>query len=327
MALLSRMFYSQLPVWARPTHPMMRYALGYRKLTLRDILVRMLLAVLVVGIMVAAGYVYTSETSDSSTVAYREFMFYPLVVLQLFAQLAALSMTVNSVALERQRGTWETLQVSLVGAATAIRSRWALVFYRLRWILAAMVLGRLGYIALLMGDMTDFEGRAIDVRIIGISPEVTLEVAVFLLTALITAAILLPFVAIALDAAIGMLISTLTQRRSVGILTSLILVGGRILVTASALFLGETILTANGTKPEIVEMSTTEGWVRTVFLTLQGDLGLRLLNLETLGNLWADLENGIYLGGVVLVGTILMAVIGNGFVLFAARRAAKPAQN
>lgn len=327
MALLSRMFYSQLPVWARPTHPMMRYALGYRKLTLRDILVRMLLAVLVVGIMVAAGYVYTSETSDSSTVAYREFMFYPLVVLQLFAQLAALSMTVNSVALERQRGTWETLQVSLVGAATAIRSRWALVFYRLRWILAAMVLGRLGYIALLMDDMTDFEGRAIDVRIIGISPEVTLEVAVFLLTALITAAILLPFVAIAFDAAIGMLISTLTQRRSVGILTSLILVGGRILVTASALFLGETILTANGTKPEIVEMSTTEGWVRTVFLTLQGDLGLRLLNLETLGNLWADLENGIYLGGVVLTGTILMAVIGNGFVLFAARRAAKPAKN
>ncbi len=327
MALLSRMFYSQLPVWARPTHPMMRYALGYRKLTLRDILVRTLLAVLVVGIMVAAGYVYTSETSDSSTVAYREFMYYPLVVLQLFAQLAALSMTVNAVALERQRGTWETLQVSLVGAATAIRSRWALVFYRLRWILAAMVLGRLGYIALLMDDMTDFEGRAIDVRIIGISPEVTLEVAVFLLTALITAAILLPFVAIAFDAAIGMLISTLTQRRSVGILTSLILVGGRILVTASALFLGETILTANGTKPEIVEMSTTEGWVRTVFLTLQGDLGLRLLNLETLGNLWADLENGIYLGGVVLVGTILMAVIGNGFVLFAARRAAKPAKN
>jgi hypothetical protein len=74
-------------------------------------------------------------------------------------------------------------------------------------------------------------------------------------------------------------------------------------------------------------MSTAEGWGRTLLLTLQGDLGLRLLNLETLGNLWSDLENGIYIGGVVLVGVILMAMIANGLVLFAAWRAAKPAKS
>lgn len=327
MALLTRIFYSQLPIWARPTHPMMRYALGYRKLTLRDILVRVLLAVLAIGIMIAAGYFYTEQTTDSSTIAYRDYMFYPLVLLQLFAQLIALTMTVNSVALERQKGTWDTLHVSLVGAATAVRSRWALTFYRLRWILALILIGRAGYIYFLLDDITDFEGRAIDVRIIGISPEVTLEVAVFLLTALITAALLLPFVAIAFDAAIGMLIATMMQRRSVGVLTSLVLVGGRILITGIALFLGNMILNANGTKPEIVDMTTAEGWTRTIFLTLQGDLGLRLLNLETLGNLWADLENGIYLGGVILAAVVIMAMIANSLVLFAAWRAAKPTKN
>lgn len=327
MALLTRLFYSQLPVWARPTHPMMRYALGYRKLTLRDTLLRLLVAILGIGVIVGAGYFYTQQTSDSNTITYREFMFYPLALLQLLAEILALALTVNSVALERQKGTWESLQVSLVGAATAVRTRWALVFYKLRWVLAAIVLGRLVYIGYLLDDMTDFEGRAIDVRIIGISPEVTLEVAVFLLTALITAALLLPFVAIALDAAVGMVVATLTQRRSAGVLTTLVLVGGRVLITGSALFLGDSILGPNGTKPEVVDMSTAEGWGRTLLLTLQGDLGLRLLNLEALGNLWSDLENGIYIGGVVLVGVILMAMIANGLVLFAAWRAAKPAKS
>lgn len=327
MALLTRLFYSQLPIWARPTHPMMRYALGYRKLTLRDVLLRLLLAVLGVGLIVGAGYFYTRETSDSNTIHYREFMFYPLVLGQVLAEILALALTVNSVALERQKGTWESLQVSLVGAATAIRTRWALAFYKLRWILVALVIGRLVYVGYLLDDMTEFEGRAIDVRIIGISPEVPLEVAVFLLTALITAAVLLPLVAVALDAAIGMVVATLTQRRAVGVLTSLVLVGGRLLVTGWALFLGEAILGPNGTKPEIVEMSTAEGWARTLYLTLQGDLGLRLLNLETLGNLWADLDNGIYLGGIVLAGTILMAMLANGLVLLAARRAGKPTRH
>ncbi len=327
MALLTRLFYSQLPVWARPTHPMMRYALGYRRLTRWDVLLRVMLAVLGIGLIVGAGYFYTRETSDSNTITYREYMFYPLVLGQVLAEILALALTVNSVALERQKGTWESLQVSLVGAATAIRTRWALAFYKLRWILVLLMIGRLVYVGYLLDDMTEFEGRAIDVRIIGISPEVTLEVAVFLLTALITAALLLPLVAVALDAAIGMVVATLTQRRSVGVLTSLVLVGGRLLVTGWALFLGEAILGPNGTKPEIVEMSTTEGWARTLYMTLQGDLGLRLLNLETLGNLWADLENGIYLGGIVLAGVILMAMAANGLVWLAAWRAAKPTRH
>lgn len=327
MALLTRLFYSQLPIWARPTHPMMRYALGYREHTLRHTLPRLILAVLVVSILVGAGYFYTHETSESNTITYREFMFYPLVVGQVLAEILALALTVNSIAMERQKGTWESLQVSLVGASTTIRTRWALAFYKLRWILIALLIGRLGYIGFLLNDMTEFEGRAIDVRIIGIAPEVTLEVAVFLLTALITAALLLPFVTVALDAAIGMVIATLTQRRSVGVLTSLVLVGGRLLVTGWALFFGEAILGPNGTKPDIVDMSMEEGWARTLFMTLQGDLGLRLLNLETLGNLWADLENGIYLGGIVLAGVVLMAMLANGLVALAAWRAGRPTRH
>jgi hypothetical protein len=240
-------------------------------------------------------------------------------------QLLALAMTANSVALERQKGTWDTLQITLTGAETSIRTRWALVFYRLRWVLLAVVIGRLGYVVYLLRDLTDFEGRAIDVRIIGISPEVTLEVAVFLLAALMTAAILQPLVSVGFYAAVGLVIATVTKRRNVGILMTVFLMMLRVMVAGYSLYIGNTIIGPNGTKPEIIEVSAGFAWFRTLLLAIEGDLSLRLLNLETLGNLWADITNGIYLGGVILVLVLIQAIVANLMLLFAAWRAYKPA--
>ena len=81
-----------------------------------------------------------------------------------------------------------------------------------------MFILRLGYIFLLLNDATDFEGRALDVRIISIAPEVSLETAVFLLAALITAAVMQPFIALAFDGAVGILVGSVVHSRNVGIL-------------------------------------------------------------------------------------------------------------
>lgn len=319
--MFARIFYSQLPHWARPDHPMMRYVLGARRLSRTGLLLRVL-AILAIAGLLAGGYALARLAYEDLT--YREYLYYPLIGTQLILQLLAIAITTNAVALERQKGTWESLQITTVGAANAIRTRWALVFYRLRWPLAALFILRLGYIGLLLNDMTDFEGRAIDVRIIGIAPEVTLEVAVFLLAALISAAIMQPFVNIAFDAALGIIVGSVMHRRNVGILSTVVLMGLRIAVTVGAVVLGSKIITADGTTAEILDMSTQEAWARTLFMTLQGDTALRLLHLETLGNLWADLQNGIYIGGVVLAGVVLTAILANAMVLFSAWRAHKP---
>jgi hypothetical protein len=324
--MLARIFYNQLPPWARPTHPVMRYALGYnesRRGTLARILLVLILAVLVVGI----SYAYTAQNTTAENPPLREFMYYPLVASMLLMQLLAFALTTNTVALERQKGTWETLQITLVGAQTSIRAQWFLVFYRVRWILLGVFLIRLIYLGLLMKDMTDFEGRAIDVRIIGISPEVSLEVAVFLIAALMTAAVLQPFVVLAFDSGLGILVATLTRRRNAGILTTVVLLVARILLTGISLFLGNEIIGANGTTANIANMGNLERWGRTLLLTMQGDYSLRLLNLETLGNLWADLSDGIYLGGIVLLLVVLQAIVANAMVLFAAWRAARPGRD
>lgn len=325
--MLARLFNSQLPPWARPTYPLMRYAIGYSPITRRQLISRFFLVAFLVMILFAVSYVYNvtiQETGEQAS--YRNLLYYPLVAATLLMQLLALALTTNFMALERQKGTWESLQITVVGAQMAIRTRWAMVFYRLRWLLGGLIVARLGYIALLMADMTDFEGRAIDVRIIGISPEVSLEMAVFLLAALMTAAILQPIVAIAFDAALGILVATMTRSRGLGILTTVILMGFRLITSFSALLLGREILQAHGTTPQIIEMSSTEAWARLLFLSNQGDLSLRLLNLESLGNIWADVDEGIYLGGAVLALVLVQAILANLMVLFAARRASKPSK-
>jgi len=323
--MLAKLIYSQLPKWAHPTHPMMRYAIGYQNLGRRVLLLRLVLGGVLGAVLVGISYAYVVQDANIQP-TYRAVLYYPLVAVTLVMQLLALAITANTVALERQKGTWDSLQITLVGAASSIRTRWALVFYRLRWLLGAVVLLRLGYIALLLRDMTDFEGRAIDVRIIGIAPEVTLEVAVFLLAALMTAAILQPFVALAFDASLGLLVAALARRRAVGILTTVFLLIGRMVVSLGALLLGSEIINANGTTATIVDMPGGEGWFRTLWLVFQGDLSLRILNLETLGNLWADLPSGIYLGGVVLGGVLLQALLANGMVRFAAWWASRPSR-
>jgi len=324
--MLSRFITSQLPKWARPENPIMRYAIGYGSVTRRQQF-RLLMALIVLMVVaIAVSYTFVAAQTDIETPTYREVMYYPLVGATLLMQILAIAMTTNSIVLERQKGTWETLQITGVGAGMSVRARWMAVFYRLRWILGMVVLGRLGYILFLMYDITDFEGRAIDVRIVGITPEVSLEVAVFLLAGLMTAAVIQPFVAVGFDAAIGMLLAGTTRSRNIGILTTLLLVGMRILITLGALYAGAEIMDANGTTAEIANMSNETAWLQTLFLTIEGDLSLRILHLETLGNLWADLDDGIYLAAIVLVLVITKAAIANALVLFSAWRVGKPAK-
>jgi hypothetical protein len=306
----------------------MRYTLGHRPLTRGAQLLRGVLLLALVGVVVGAAYVYTVESTDNATPGYREVMYYPLVIAQLLMQWLALAITTNTIALERQKGTWDSLQITERGAQISLRARWALVFYRLRWLLLLVFVARLGFVALLMQDMTDFEGRAVDVRIIGIEPEVSLEMAIILLAALMTAAPLQPFVALAFDAAVGLFVATITQQRSTGILTTVTLMALRGVVTVSALFLGAQIVTANGTTADIVDMSSAEAWARLLLLSNQGDTSLRLLDLEVLGNLWGpDLSYGIFIGGVVLGLVVLQALLADGMVRYAAWRAGRPSRS
>ncbi|MBI5931670.1 MAG: hypothetical protein HY862_20340 [Chloroflexi bacterium] len=320
--MIEKITYSQLPHWARPNHPIMRSILGpiERSSRLRGLL-RIFIGLALIALVVGLGYVTAKQDSGNDEPALRDILYGPLVGAQTVALVLALAMTSNVIAVERQKQTWDSLKLTTVGASLSLRARWIAVFFRLKWLLLVILIGRLVYIGLLMRDIVDFQGRALDLYISGITPEISLNVAILLMTALMTAFVMLPFIAVGLAAAVGILLAVYTRARSVVILGLLTLVGMRILLSIFALSLDDKLFEG------ALDMGRYEAWGRLLFSALEGDMALKLLHLETLGQVWADVDYTVYVGGVLLGIVLIEAALANGMVLFAAWRATKPTRN
>jgi hypothetical protein len=319
--MLERLTYSQLPHWARPNHPIMRSVLGPVQRSRRvAMLLRLLIGIALIAVALGLGYVTANEDAGDDGPAVRDVLYGPLVGAQTIALVLALAMTANVVAVERQKQTWDSLKLTGVGASLTLRARWLSVFFRLKWLLFAIFIGRIIYVGLLMRDIVDFQGRALDLYISGITPEISLNVAILLTAAMMTAFIMEPFIAVGLAGAIGILLAVYTRARSVVILGLLTLIGMRILLTVFALSVDEPLYEG------ALDMGRTEAWTRLLFSALEGDMTLKLLHLETLGQVWAEVDYTVYVGGVLLGILLLEAAIANGLVLFAAWRAAAPSR-
>lgn len=324
LGTLKKLGYRQLPQWAHPDHPIMRSIIGYNRQTnWRRLLMRLAVFVLLIGAAVAMGYIAADQTTDEDPTL-REILYWPLVGAQTLAMVLAIIITTNVVAQERQQQTWDSLKLSLTGVGLMLRARWASVFFRLWWLMAAITIGRLVYFVLMLQDLTEFQGRALDLYISGITPEISLDSAILLMTALMTSFILQPFISVALAAAVGIVVSVFTHTRSIVILGLLLLVGLRLATTAGGLVVGATVFEQTGISTDITELSTTAAWTRIVWSSLEGDMMLELFHLDTLGQIWADVNNAVYIGGVMLALTLLQSMIANMLVIFAAWRAGKP---
>ena len=325
--ILTRVAYGQLPRWAQPEHPIMRTILGNKgQSTWQRRFLRFLVLVIIGVAAIGIGYVIANnDTPDGESPALRTILYWPLVGAQTIAILLGIALTTNTVANERQKQTWDSLKLSLNGVSLTLRARWMSVFFRLAPLLFLITLGRLVYLGLLLDEMVEFQGRALDLRISGITPEVSLDVTIIIMAAHMTAFILLPFVAVALAASIGLVMSVFTRTRSVVILGLLLLIGLRLATTAGTLILGEEVYEkTTGVTTKLATLEGTEAWYHLLLPAIEGDMMLKLLHLDTLGQIWADVENTIYTGALVLGIIILQAILANALVLFAAWRATKP---
>src|SRR5258707_6583820 len=246
--------YGQLQDFARPTNPFMLYVLSNadKRPTRRTQAIRILLAlILLIGLGVLGWEVSTAFGTvplDTANGLDKVFLvlYWPLVVVQVLTRLFALGSTSGVIAAEVEHGTWDTLKITTSGAGLAMRTRWAAVFYRLRWLLAILVLTRLLFVVVALYDLTSFQGRYLDLLLSGTTPfglpEVPKEAMVLsgiLVTAMMmTASLLAPFTAVALDASLGMLTSTIAHGKLLGNLGQVVLLGGRIFLTVVALQIG-----------------------------------------------------------------------------------------
>jgi hypothetical protein len=340
--MLRRFFYSQLPDFAQPANPLMRYAMlrETRRSTRRGQIIRAILAVLVIIALLVPGWQIATnigQTSlDSANLIGKAFLvlYWPLVFIQIVARIFAIGSTSGVIANEVQHGTWDTLKVTTNGAILTMKSRWATVFYRLRAILILLLLTRIVFIVGAMIDLAQFQGRYLDLLLSGTVPfgppnipdqNVSVFLGILTMAIMMTAVLLAPFTSVAFDASVGMLLGTIARGRLIGILGQVILVLIRLVITGAALLVGAAVLSLTTFRvPQLVPGdSPVVAWLAALLGIAEGDMGLTMLHLPHVQRLWADLEYGVLVGWAFLGYTLLQALLANLIVRWAGYRASR----
>ena len=318
--------YAQIPDWARPDNIMQHYARGPQDRSLRHSLLVLLSALIVFGLLAINLILYESGnslgTGGARTWTIYTVLYFPLVNLQLIT--LALAM-LNASAGATSGPQWEALKITSHGAEFVVRARWAATLYRLRGLIVLVMIPRVLFAGLMLVDVARDGGYHLDLYLFGITPAVPLEIAVIILAALMTAALLQFPVLLALNAALGLLIST-TSKRTAAVAVRFALLIAEIMLVTLALQKGWNTLQYNPLPPAPIAISTPNQWIGLVLLGTVGDQSLRFMDLDTTLQTWADVDYGVWLGGVLLLIVVAEIVAIKVVLIAAARRAARPAK-
>ncbi|MBL8162937.1 MAG: hypothetical protein JNJ61_13190 [Anaerolineae bacterium] len=314
-------FATQLPPWARSDHPILRYELGRaRQVNRRTRYLRVAGAALVLVLLFWGGYaiatgLFQNAPGQNLTEGMMAVAFWPTLALQVLLQMAALTLTVNTVSEQKRRLTWDNLRATETGANLTLRTRWATVYYRLMPLLAIVTVIRAVLIVGILIDLTAFQGRYIDLLINNVTPDVSPVVGALLLAFLMTASLLLPFTSVGLDASIGLLISVTVQQRVYSVMMQMVIILLRLVVVV-ALLVGATQF-IQGDLP----LSDGAAWALMGAFAGFGDWGLSYLHLGFYSEVWATIPYAILLGVALLAFAMLESLVSEWLLAFAIRRA------
>lgn len=319
-----RLFVGQLPAWARRDHPVLRHELGESaRLPWRVRYGRALVVVLglgtllMIGVLAATGLL-RHPAGQTTVETVNAILFWPLIALQLILTIAALASTSSFVSEEMRDQHWDNLRVTEHGAEMSMRARWVAVFYRLRGLIALVLVARAVLIGLMLWELTAFQGRYLDLLINGLVPDVPLAAAVLLVSFTMTAALLLPLTTVGMDAATGLLVSALVQQRTYSALLQVVLIFFRLVVTAALLF--GAALFMDG---QLFQTSNVGAWLLMAGYSAIGDWGLSLLHLGRYSEIWATIPYGIFIGLALLIFSLIQAAVADRLLLLAVRQGQK----
>lgn len=329
MQRLRNLLWALLPDWMRPDDRVLRYVLRrergpWNRISQRAIRLGgggLVIAVLVMSVM---SYQTDNPLGMSRPAGSTLFtvLYFPLVMLQVAALAFALFSTSYLIVSERERGTWEELKITWGGAEKLVRARWAAVFYQVRLILIVVVVARLIFAGLVLVDLTRYQGYYLDFYVDGVTPAVNINLAVGLVGALLASSLLQFPVWVGLNAALGLLLSTLVRRRATAILYPLVAFGLQLLAWVFVMTAGADVLDARLNTVAYTDFP----WFSLFGMATLGDQSLRLMDLQTSAQMWTEVDYGIFLGGALLAALLIEAALANLLFHRAIRRASAPAR-
>lgn len=315
----------QLPAWMLPDHPILRYTLGRnreeksrrRRLSNLAGLVAVLVAFVIGGYFVSSEQFTVNPFDQPLSQMLFNILFWPTLILQVVLQIAAQTMTINTIGEEKRRQTWDSLKTTSQGAALTVRTRWsAVLFYRLRGFIAILLAVRIILIGALLFDLTAFRGEYLNYLTGSITPSIPLPLAVLLLAVMMAATLLLPITGLGIDAASGLLVSTFAQQRTYTVLVQVVITALRVAIIVGLLFTVTQFRTGE------LEASALVTWLLLFFFAAMGDWGLSFLWLGFYGSqVWAEVPYGIFIGLAVLLYVMVQAALTDGLMNLAIRRA------
>ena len=329
-ARISQALLAPLPEWARPSNPMLRFVLQgiQQRGTVLRWLLRIGIVLMLLSLLAISFWFYDDNNplgmADAVDSAVFTVLYLPLVALQAVALLLAFFVTANRVGLERQRGRWEALKITSHGAEMVVRAQWAATFYQLRWLLVLLLVPRLLFTGLLLIDLGDNQGYTLDLYVTGITPDVPLEVAILLLAALMTVALMQIPVLVGLNSAIGLLLAVSTNNRTLALIVRVVVVLAEMALVALALGAGQDVLDRTLWTYAFPAADTTGDWFKLLFFGALGDQSLRFMNLGTFLRTWSDVDYAVTLGGALLAILGIEVVLTNRLLVIATRRASRP---
>lgn len=319
-----RRFAAQFPVWMRPTHPLLRYSLGYKAVQpARVRYSRVIVSAVLLAGLFAGGYLVASDLFRENpfeqpfSQMLSDVLFWPVFVIQIVLQVAVLVLTINTISEEKRRQNWDNVKATSHGVALALRARWsAVVFYRIRGLIGLLIGVRLVFIAGILFDLTAFRGEYLNYLTGSIEPTIPLPLGVLLLALMMTASLLLPLTGLGFDAAFGLLVSTFVQQRTYTVLAQVALVAIRLTLIGFLLFLYTQY------RMNMFEASNLLTWLMLAAFAAVGDWGVSFLYLGFFGaEVWANVPYSVFIGLALLVFVLVQAALTDGILAAAIYRA------
>lgn len=320
------MIQRQLPPWARANHPVLRSILGQKHQERNERIKRWMfsLAIMVIltgiGVFIGTDFFQDDLRDFPIAEALINVIFWPLFVLQVVMRLLTLSMTIGTIGDEQRRQTWDSLRTTSEGAELTMRARWsAVVFYRMRPMLYIVTIARLVLIGAILYDLTAFSGDYLNNLTVSITPQLDMPISVLMVALMMTASLLLPLTGVGMDAAVGLLVSTVAKHRMYVVIGQIALTAIRVAIVAGLLLL-MTDFRSDGIG---IDGATDIGlWLLIFGFAAMGDWGLSLLHLGFFGaDVWATVPYSIFIGIALLVFVFIQALLVDGILMLAVRRA------
>ncbi|MBN1286769.1 MAG: hypothetical protein JXB47_15325 [Anaerolineae bacterium] len=306
------------PPWARLGHPIFQWELAWRqrsrgrfdRLVERSIGVLWAAVILVMSVVVIVARAQGEPLAANIGGGVWLLLWAPHLALRVTAGLS----TAEAVNREVEAGTWASLCVTAIDVRDLLGAKWSAGLWSLRGLWGGLTAFRGVLVALLLFDFAQFRGQYLTFLVDSSLPPVPWVAGLIAVAMGMAAGLMQPLVTAGADAAFGVFVSAHMRSRALARLVAAVTPLMAWIILAALLWPAVQNL---GWQP----VTTPDGWLLVLVFSITADMGLGLLSMTWLVQLYGGVDWGFLIGPAALLWLVGQALLAGGFLRLAGRQA------